>query len=715
MKKGQTWQGKIQNRTKDGRLYWEKETILPMIDHKGKISHFMALKEKMDAPAPSPIFDPNTGHTQSNRLKLAVHSSRIGIWELNLANNNLIWDDMMLELFGITRQQFKGTYQDWADRLHPEDLNRAEQEIHRLLAGKNSMDLTYRILWPDRSVRHLQAHGIIERGKDGSPLCLVGTSWDISRQKESETAIINAKNFAEQADHAKSAFLTTVGHEIRTPLNGIMGMTSLLSETELNEGQLEIVDTIGTSSDTLMSLLNDVLDYTAIEGGQIELETNSVNIVECVEEVIDILGPQAIEKGIQMAYQIDDSVPEIIDTDNTRLRQILINIVSNAVKFTTRGHVLLTVESRNRSKSTREIHFAIKDTGVGIPREKMPLLFKPFSQIDSSLSKAHEGAGLGLAISKRLAEALSGNIWVESIRDKGSTFHFTIKAGVEDNPVNISAEPMSNQLSGKHLLIVEGNDTSRRMLYQIAKAWGLQPSAVDNCAEALVRHHSNEPIDILLLADNMPDRSPDELHRIFRKTDKYRFLPIIRLGKLGLAPPDSLSACLGKTLKPAMLRKTMESLIALSNREKIKLQQIETLKAMQNGNKNPVLLIESHAEDRISILNQLNRMGIDAICADSAQSGFEAFTKQNVGRILLDMELKDQDSSELARIFLEGKPGIRQPWIIGIAAADSNDIMQKALQAGLHDFLTKPLFPGILADALKRGSASQTQMPSSSE
>jgi PAS domain S-box-containing protein len=379
-----------------------------------------------------------------DRLRLATKAGGVGIWDWDIANNILVWDDQMYRLYGITHDQSGEAYETWREGLHPDDRQRGDEEVQMALRGEKDFNTEFRVLWPNGEIHHLRALAFVQRDAVGEPLHMIGTNWDITDQISTREALKIALRRAEASAAAKSEFLGVMSHELRTPLNGVLGFAEILADTPLNEEQKDCVRTIASSGEHLLAIVNDILDFSSIEHGTPAIHAAPLTIAELIEssEVAIRLGAAA--KGIGFRCEVAPGVPKQILGDERRIRQILINLLGNAVKFTSAGSVVLRVIS---DPGGRFLEFSVEDTGIGMPPETMEILFDPFAQADMKLNRTFGGTGLGLAISMRLAEAMGGSISVESTPGKGSTFTFRLPleavSGAVSNPSGKPGGPVS--------------------------------------------------------------------------------------------------------------------------------------------------------------------------------------------------------------------------------------------------------------------------------
>jgi two-component system, sensor histidine kinase and response regulator len=607
----------------------------------------------------------------------------------------------------VAKNDFNLPWRDSAELYRADDKLVMEQ-------GSPKLNFEERMSRSGGGMRWLQTNKLPLRNREGMVTGVLGTYEDITERKQAEEEMRKAREAAEAASRAKSEFLANMSHEIRTPINGIMGMTELALDTELNSEQREYLSLVKSSGESLLSVINDILDFSKVESGKLDLETIEFNLYDCVGETMKALAVRAHQKGLELAYDADPEVPSQLLGDPGRLRQILVNLVGNAIKFTQHGEVLVTIERLSQDAGGIELHFKVKDTGIGIPPEKQGLLFKAFSQADSSTTRKYGGTGLGLAISARLVELMAGKIWLESSEGKGSTFHFTARFAAAEvkQPASLALEAELQDLS---VLVVDDNETNRRILCAMTRGWGMRPCAAESGATALATletaQQKGDPFRLVLIDGNMPVMDGFELaEKIQARNARNGAAQATVLMLTSGGHPGEANRCrqLGISaylLKPVLKADLMAAILtALSQRQKKESASpaLVTRHSLREwARKLRILVAEDNVVNQAVILRVLQKMGHTPVLAQTGKEALALALAEKFDLVFMDVQMPEMDGLAATAAIRESETKSRThlPIFVMTAHAMAGD-RERCLAAGADGYIAKPVRFSDIEEAL---------------
>ncbi len=695
----------LRNYRKDGTLFYNQLAISPIHSTAGKLMYFVGTAQDITLRKNA---EDNLAASEV-KYRRVVDSVQEVIFQTDVRGNWTFINPAWHALTGYRVEESLG--KNFLRQIHPLDRTKTSESFRSVLnATGQSFRVETRLMSKDGMYRWVDIN--LQKAGDGiNPSSWIsGTIVDITERKRAEEAIAMARDAAVQNARMKADFLANMSHEIRTPLNGIVGMTGLIAETELKPEQREYVHTIRSCADSLLTIINDILDFSKIEAGKLSFESLDFHLRNTVEEAMDMLSSAAAAKSLELACFVHDRVPAGLRGDPGRLKQILVNLINNAIKFTQRGEVVIHVSLEKEKPGSVIIKFEVMDTGIGIPPEKLKNLFQPFTQADNSTTRKYGGTGLGLSISKQLASLMGGQMGVESQSGKGSTFWFTAEFGLSESIV--SEYPWDKEiLKGKKVLIVDDNATNLQILAHELHSWKMITTSLDEPAKVLaqIKHakHLGESFDILILDMQMPGMDGLDVARAIQTDGDFKGLPMLLMtsGTHVQSDTDSQRAlgirrCLTKPVKHSLLGETLWDLLKPASAQTVNVPG----KTTETAEKKPyrILLAEDNMINQKVALRQLSRLGYTE--ADTVANGAEAvdaLRQVPYHIVLMDCQMPEMDGYEAAAMIRSNEKN-RHVVIIAMTANAMEEDKKRCLAAGMDDYLSKPVEMDKLRDMLEK-------------
>jgi signal transduction histidine kinase/DNA-binding response OmpR family regulator len=648
------------------------------------------------------------------RTNLALEAGQMGTWELDLATDTVVRSLRHDQIFGYSTLQREWRSENLFACVVPED----QAAVRSILEGAlrtGAFNVELRIRWPDTSLHWIAVQGRVERDSRGNPVRVVGIVKDTTDRNLADAELIRAKDAAEAANRAKSEFLATMSHEIRTPMNGVIGMTDLVLDTELTVEQREYLRIVKSSADALLTVINDILDVSRMEAGKFDLDPIDFDPHDAIGDTANAVALRAHQKGLELIVDVDADIPHTLSGDPGRLRQILVNLLGNAIKFTTQGEIVLRVTQEATTSQDIVLTFSVRDTGIGIPLDRQEQVFEAFTQADGSTTRTHGGTGLGLTIASQLVQLMGGRLWVESEPGTGSTFHFTATFGLVTAPVT-TAMPDPSALRDLRTLIVDDNATNRRVLEEMLSAWRMVPTTVASVPDALtamrLAQASRRPFHLVLTDAQLPNADGFTLAQAIKNDPSIAGATVVMLTSAG-QPGDAarcrelgVAAYLTKPIKRSDLRGAI--VLALGGvatpRDRPALVTRHSLRESRQAGH--ILLIEDNKVNQLVAMRLLEKRGYTVVVANNGREALAILDESvpaRFGCALMDVQMPEMDGFECTTIIRERErtTGAHLPIIAMTAHAMKGD-EARCLSAGMDGYLSKPIQPDEFFEVVER-------------
>jgi protein-histidine pros-kinase len=654
------------------------------------------------------------------RLSLALKSAGDGSWDWNIPGDRVQLDDAWTSMLGYGADELNMSMSALEALCHPEDRAAVQSQLEQQLSGATESFLAHlRMQAKNGEWRWLASRGkVVERASDGRALRMVGTHRDITAQREQDLELLRAKEAAETANRAKSDFLANMSHEIRTPMNGIIGMTDLVLETELAPEQRQYLQIVRGSAESLLTIINDVLDFSKVEAGKFTFETEEFDVPDTIVQALKALAVRAHQKSVELFFVLPQDLPLRLAGDAGRLRQVLTNLVGNAIKFTENGEVEIGVRVQSVAHEEVTLEFEIRDTGIGIPQDKLSTIFEEFTQADTSVTRRFGGTGLGLAISKRMVELMRGRIWVESTLGRGSCFRFTVPFTRCGQAVYASRNSNPAKLHGERILVVEKNDRFRALLTGLFSSWGMQVLAADSCgaASALVDQTSalgRAPraafINAIVGIEDGFELAA-QLKRVYPDMPQIGLTWSVQFGQDSRRAREiGMSECIAKPVTCVELGRALTKALALKRARRAitgpnPVVPAERRPKMRSLTGLKILLVEDNPINRVIARKLLATDGHTIVEAGDGRAALRELEQDAFDVVLMDVQMPIMDGLEATHEVRkrERATGAKRVPIIAITAHAMHGDRERCIEAGADDYISKPFVRDDLRAALAR-------------
>ncbi len=691
----------IQNYSKNQKRYWVDCEVHPVLDETGRVTNFIGIESDITARKSAAERLLRT----EERLTLALEGSNLALWDWDIAAGKVYLNTRWARIIGGTPGPTTTTLEELSKLTYPEDQPLVENALRRALKSGDTYRVEHRVRTASGQWKWIESHGkVVARDLKGRALRMTGTNADVDERKHrehelarKEAELQQAKEVAESANRAKSEFIANMSHEIRTPLNAIIGMTAVaLDTTGLTSEQREYLEIVRSAADSLLELVNGVLDFSKIEAGHLTLETVDFSLRSCIADTLKVIATGAYEKGIELISHVADNVPDRLRGDPTRCRQVLLNLVANALKFTERGEIEVSLDLISADESTAWIHCAVRDTGIGIAEDKQTLIFQPFAQADASTTRQYGGTGLGLPICARIVEAMGGRIAVESTPGVGATFHFSMR--VQIAPSTHEAIAFS-ELKSRSALVVDDNVANCGVLASILQSAGMAVEMLSQGAtvnELMRERRANgTPFDLVVLDTRMPGLDGFEIARTILADSLLPPPAIVLLtvpgqrGDAARCKEIGVNGYLAKPVSSYELVKAAAAALGTAQSESPPLITRHSLR--ENVQALDVLLVEDNVINQKLAVKLLEKRGHTVHIANNGLEAVETLQRRRYDLVLMDLQMPVMGGIEACTLIRRGEAGDQHVPIIAMTAHTLPRDREQCREAGMDGFVTKPV------------------------